>query len=307
MNGVVESSTCMLPAASRYDTTKMIFNDNDYSPRLSGFEVQEPNGEWRRAELLTHTNSRTVVLWYGGNEYEGIDAGYTLQCDEHRDDITMPRLFDGDDITMPRLFDGDGSLIRIRLACSTPGTEQIPTHGPQTYVPRVLKLTLGDDEASDEEGGAVSQYERIRQANINANKLQLSKLGLAFHTVSDKTAHASNGSPYNNGANLLQRKRTAASLPVHKRQRTTSLSSRSSPRHKVICDGCFKLKQPPTYGHECTRQIVLHALPHSRLWGHQVIGMRCPRCITWSPSSYLYLMLARHLAPSYCTRISASP
>lgn len=104
------------------DTTPppIIFIDNENSPRLIGFELHEPNGEWRRAGGTLHPpyHGRTVILWHGGNAHEGIEAGYTLQCDEHPDDMAIPAppvFFFGGDSTMPRLFDGDGSLIRIRL------------------------------------------------------------------------------------------------------------------------------------------------------------------------------------------------
>lgn len=64
------------------------------------------------------------------------------------------------------------------------------------------------------------RYERMRQANITANKLQLSKLGLAFRNGSNEAAHkhASSATPYgaNPGYQLLRRKCKAAGLPATK-------------------------------------------------------------------------------------------
>ena len=65
------------PTATSYintDITNGLFNDDDWQKELYGIEVQDLDDTWRAVSLFRHkTNTEHVCLWFGGNEYEGID------------------------------------------------------------------------------------------------------------------------------------------------------------------------------------------------------------------------------------------
>ena len=46
------------------------------SPPCTGLETREADGTWLGATAYTHTTRGNVVLWYGGDTYEGLGGGY---------------------------------------------------------------------------------------------------------------------------------------------------------------------------------------------------------------------------------------
>lgn len=51
-----------------------IFNDDEWTKELDGIEVQELEGEWRKVTVFRNRGRPShVCLWFGGDEYEGID------------------------------------------------------------------------------------------------------------------------------------------------------------------------------------------------------------------------------------------
>ena len=55
-------------------STSEIFNDDDWTKELTDIKVEEMDGEWRNVTLFrSKLNRDHVCLWFGGEEYEGID------------------------------------------------------------------------------------------------------------------------------------------------------------------------------------------------------------------------------------------
>ena len=50
------------------------FDDDEYQ-ESGDFEVQDADGTWRYCRMYTHKKKREKVLYYGGDEYEGIGEG----------------------------------------------------------------------------------------------------------------------------------------------------------------------------------------------------------------------------------------
>ena len=68
-----------------------LFDDDEWSKELDGIEVQESDGEWRKITLFRNrTNTNHVCLWFGGDEYEGLDPSrpyaYESQTETLEDD-----------------------------------------------------------------------------------------------------------------------------------------------------------------------------------------------------------------------------
>ena len=76
------STTNMLPQfPARGGITNGLFNDDDWQKKLHGIEVQDLDDTWRVVSLFRHkTNTEHVCLWFGGNEYEGIDPLHPFAC-----------------------------------------------------------------------------------------------------------------------------------------------------------------------------------------------------------------------------------
>jgi len=71
------------------DVGELVWNKKDYEAKAVTLEIEEEDGTWREVTLYRRKNSNEVVLWFGGEEYEGTNGGYTLENDK----ITDP---DGD-------------------------------------------------------------------------------------------------------------------------------------------------------------------------------------------------------------------
>ena len=52
------------------------FVETDHDPPVVGFEAQEEDGSWRPIHTYVHTRMGNVVLWFGGDEYEGVGGSY---------------------------------------------------------------------------------------------------------------------------------------------------------------------------------------------------------------------------------------
>ena len=50
-----------------------VFDDSEWSTELEDIEVQELDGRWRDVTVFRHNDGVRVCLWFGENEYEGID------------------------------------------------------------------------------------------------------------------------------------------------------------------------------------------------------------------------------------------
>ena len=73
-------------------------------PPRTGLEVQDPGGGWVGATAYTHTTRGNVVLWYGGDAYEGLGGGYRWS--------PLPR----PTAAAPLLLGGDGTAVPMRWA-----------------------------------------------------------------------------------------------------------------------------------------------------------------------------------------------
>ena len=87
-----------------------VFNEAEYAdPPRTGLETREADGTWLGCTAYTHAARGAVVLWYGGETYEGLGGGY--------------RWGTGADVSggsgsgaAPELLDGDGDAVPTRWA-----------------------------------------------------------------------------------------------------------------------------------------------------------------------------------------------
>ena len=80
---VDEGATCPIANVTMVDTpsptplTNKTFDDGDWSKELEDIEVEEIDGTWRNVTVFrSRTNQDHVCLWFGGDEYEGIDPDH---------------------------------------------------------------------------------------------------------------------------------------------------------------------------------------------------------------------------------------
>ena len=91
-----------------------------HTPRC---EVLEDDGSWARVTVYEHTVNDTVVLWFGGTNYEGIGAGY------HWEHGPSPAAAGG--ARVRTLLDGDGCAVETRPLHAV-GSAQLQVASPST-------------------------------------------------------------------------------------------------------------------------------------------------------------------------------
>ena len=65
-------------------TCSDLFNDVEWNVELEGVEVQEIDGTWRDVIIFRNIVDVThVCIWFGNNEYEGIDRNKPYRYDTH--------------------------------------------------------------------------------------------------------------------------------------------------------------------------------------------------------------------------------
>ena len=89
--GAVDAAPVHIPATPNPD----LFNDDEWKLEFGGIEVQEMDGLWRSTTLFRHsTNTSHVYIWYGGEEYEGIDPESPYTFDPRSETLEDDEGFD---------------------------------------------------------------------------------------------------------------------------------------------------------------------------------------------------------------------
>ena len=83
-----------------------VFTNAEYAdPPCTGLETREADGTWLGCTAYTHAARGNVVLWYGGETYEGFGEGYRWCADGGAsggpDGGAIPVLLDGDSDVVP--------------------------------------------------------------------------------------------------------------------------------------------------------------------------------------------------------------
>ena len=88
-----------------------VFVEAEYAdPPCTGLETREADGTWLGCTAYTHTVRGAVVLWYGGETYEGLCGGYRWGAGGAR-----PPGGPGSGAA-PELLKGDGDVVPTRWA-----------------------------------------------------------------------------------------------------------------------------------------------------------------------------------------------
>ena len=91
----------------------VLFVEAEYAaPPCTGLETREADGAWLGCTAYTHASRGDVVLWYGGETYEGLGGGYRWAGGSAPPGGPGPRS-SGD---APELLDGDGDVVPTRWA-----------------------------------------------------------------------------------------------------------------------------------------------------------------------------------------------
>ena len=88
------------------------FVEAEYTdPPCTGLETREADGVWLGCTTYTHASRGDVVLWYGGETYEGLGGGYRWASGGG-----APPGGPGSGGDAPELLDGDGDVVPTRWA-----------------------------------------------------------------------------------------------------------------------------------------------------------------------------------------------
>ena len=124
--------------ACNNDGRVLEFNSAHYT-FIRACEVQEPDGRWRKVKLYRDIKYDNIVIWFGSNEWEGIN-------------ITGKKegLGSGYRMIESQLFDDQGDIILLRpITSSSPvdqdSTDTNPNPNPN-QVPTDHPLDLDDPE-----------------------------------------------------------------------------------------------------------------------------------------------------------------
>ena len=80
----VDVSVTAAAAATTVSTCSDLFDDTEWNVELEGVEVQEIDGSWRDVTIFRNITDVThVCIWFGNNEYEGIDKDKQYRYDPH--------------------------------------------------------------------------------------------------------------------------------------------------------------------------------------------------------------------------------
>lgn len=113
-------------------------------------EVQEDDGTWRAAILYRHRlRSASVVVFFGGGEYEGLDGNYqfgedNILRDGDGDTIRTRSLKATDSIIAPPTKRGRGESRSTRVRCKVPkvdGRERVATRTTEA-LPHLAKASF---------------------------------------------------------------------------------------------------------------------------------------------------------------------
>ena len=76
----IPASSVTAPVSTSPAREVSVFVDSHWSLELENLEVQELDGTWRGVTLFRHKQEPTrVCLWFGEEEYEGIDSSHPYQ------------------------------------------------------------------------------------------------------------------------------------------------------------------------------------------------------------------------------------
>ena len=96
-----------------------VFTEAEYAdPPCTGLETREADGTWLGCTAYTHAACGNVVLWYGGETYEGLGGGYRWGARARGAVAGAPGAPPGGqrDGDAPKLLDGDGDVVPTRWA-----------------------------------------------------------------------------------------------------------------------------------------------------------------------------------------------
>ena len=103
--------------AAAMPTGTPVFIEAEYTdPPCTGLETREADGTWLGATAFTHAARGNVVLWYGGETYEGLGGGYRWAGGAGRAPPGAAGPACGKPGTAPCLLDGDGDAVPTRWA-----------------------------------------------------------------------------------------------------------------------------------------------------------------------------------------------
>ena len=122
-----------------------VFIEAEYDdPPCTGLETQEPDGTWQGVTAYTHATRGNVVLWYGGDTYEGLGGSY---CWGNGGAEPVP--YNDGLGPAPRLLDSDGDVVPARWAQSSGGA-LVPPAPP----PLPEGALASDDDSCDSEAAS---------------------------------------------------------------------------------------------------------------------------------------------------------
>ena len=101
---------------------KRMFVESAFGPAHTDVEVQEDDGSWQAVTWFKHKADHNIVLWWGGDVYEGLGSNYRWSTKEG-----VRRLLDGDGdaITTRPLEEGGG---RTRSGKTPAASATKPSH-----------------------------------------------------------------------------------------------------------------------------------------------------------------------------------
>ena len=116
------------------------FVEAEYAvPPCTGLETREADGTWLGVTAYTHAARGTVVLWHGGETYEGLGGGYRWASGGG-----APPGGPGSGGDAPELLDGDGDVVPTRWAevggRHTPSPAGVAAEGAAKEPPRFLPI-----------------------------------------------------------------------------------------------------------------------------------------------------------------------
>ena len=156
----------------RAPRVKTVFIAGDYTVKRSDLQVQDPSDprRWNTATLFVHRRLKTAVLWYGGEEYEGMGRGY--QWEDHGG---SRRSSD----TGGRLYDGGGGVIPTRAYISSPPSARRRSSATR---PQKRKLTnaTSDNEHNPHPASAKKVIVKpLKSSTLMGGNKHIDKLGVS--------------------------------------------------------------------------------------------------------------------------------
>ena len=77
VNTIAPSTMSALATVTLSSSAPSMFNDNDWTTVFEDIQVQEVDGTWRDVTLFRSVrDAEHVCIWFGGDEYEGIDPSH---------------------------------------------------------------------------------------------------------------------------------------------------------------------------------------------------------------------------------------